>query len=198
MFCWWPLHPGRFPPQLCFAVWFVLNFYVTPSRCGFHPLLKPHSHRLGLLAYVISCFCAPTASAEDKRLYTDAIVTYELMHIGHGVDSERLDPVFPPACAFNAAASFLFAKVRQSEMTFFYTWSTCKQNSLTCRSDRRYHHQRSVVFFAASVEKNATLLHVMCNCGSLSSWRQQWHAFQRFWLCAPTTDGPKSSEWGER
>lgn len=119
MFCWWPLHPGRFPPQLCFAVWFVLNFYVTPSRCCFHPLLKPHSHRLGLLAYVISCFCAPTASAEDKRLYTDAIVTYELMHIGHGVDSERLDLVFPPACAFNAAASFLFAKVRQSEMTFF-------------------------------------------------------------------------------
>lgn len=69
--------------------------------------------------WLMSFPVSPTASAEDKRLYTDAIVTYELMHIGHGVDSERLDPVFPPACAFNAAASFLFAKVRQSEMTFF-------------------------------------------------------------------------------
>lgn len=52
-------------------------------------------------------FLRATAAAEDKRLSTDAIVTYELRHIGHGVDSERLDAVVPPVCAFNAAASFL-------------------------------------------------------------------------------------------
>lgn len=117
-------------------------------------------------------FLCATAAAEDKWLYTDAIVTYELMHIGHGVDSERLDTVVPPVCAFNAAASFLFAREEPNDV--FYTWSTCKQNSLTCRSNRRCHHKCSVVFFAASVEKNtkhqsAALLHVMCNRGAVSS-----------------------------
>lgn len=128
----------------------------------FLPTAGASQSKTGSFGWCHFLFLCATAAAE---LYTDAIVTSELMHIGHGVDSERLDAVVPPACAFNAAASFLFAKVRQSEVTFFYTRSTCKQNNLTCRSNRRCHHKCCVVFFAASVEKNAALLHVLCDSG---------------------------------
>lgn len=107
------------------------------------------------------------------------------MHIGHGVDRVRLEPVLPRMCALKLPKEEVFAKVQQNEMTSKMS-SMSKQSGLTCLSDHRCHHCAPLLLLFSLQrlwKKTTPSLHVMCICGFMSSWWKHLHACRWFWAC---------------